>query len=332
MVGVRHMRLIGALCAALAFSPGAQSWSKQQKLKVRTELIELQQTTGLTVASVGYHGVEIVSFANRSWHPLGSSETLKKIQDGTLSPDGRQIVFQSPGAKSYKPSATLAVAPVTGADMVEYPDLPNASSICWAPDKSRLVLTVYKPALHQNSRLVILEMSTGLIEEIYSARFAHAETQCFSPDGKQIVFEADTSLDDHHPDPHVFVYDLATRGVRQLGNGAHPTWSPDGTNIALLDRKVFYLLNPLGGERRKFFKNTYAYSALWWSPDSRFVAYNAYCCLWESLKFMADIGQLRVRRLADGAEDWVANTSPPSGSYSWLVILPDKHDLSDKQE
>ncbi len=55
------------------------------------------------------------------------------------------------------------------------------------------------------------------------------------------------------------------------------------------------------------------YSPLWWSPDSRFVAYVA------SVPFaIDDFYRLRVRRQEDNFDDWLAE-GQIVGDYQWVT-------------
>ncbi len=60
-----------------------------------------------------------------------------------------------------------------------------------------------------------------------------------------------------------------------VSKGTDPTWSPEGEWIAFRDRDAYYAIHPNGTGRKKLFHNYWggAVSALYWSPDSRIVAY-----------------------------------------------------------
>ncbi len=52
----------------------------------------------------------------------------------------------------------------------------------------------------------------------------------------------------------------------------HATWSPDGNRIAFLEADGYYAIRPSGSERKRLANKKDGLKALWWSPDSRFVA------------------------------------------------------------
>jgi Tol biopolymer transport system component len=307
----RRIRLIGgtALCAA-ALAGFGQAPPKES---VRAELIRLQGQIGLTLISfegAGNEGpVYVVAFASRS---LPERQLLKEKDAEVLaiSPDGREIAFQLrrktgrtfttrtgnhfPIYESY-----LGIVRRDGSDLREYPDLEEPYDVCWSPDGSMLALTAKnlrrgKDAAHG---LQILNPGSATIEELDAKGFA--TSQCWSPDGKEIVYQAGDTLR---------VYDIQEKKSRTLTNGRYATWSPDGNRIAFLEDDGYYALRPSGNERKRLFRKKDALTALWWSPDSRFVAYVSRNRFFEGSWWPPiEQGRLRVRRLDDNAEDWVAN-------------------------
>ncbi|HUY79194.1 MAG TPA: S9 family peptidase [Ktedonobacterales bacterium] len=76
------------------------------------------------------------------------------------------------------------------------------------------------------------------IETLTEGDYDSTEGAC-SPDGRSVVFVSDRAEDrDANMTSDLWLLDLATRGLRQLTDGAHgvasPVWSPDGGRIAYL--------------------------------------------------------------------------------------------------
>jgi hypothetical protein len=131
-------------------------------------------------------------------------------------------------------------------------------------------------------------------------------SQCWSSDDKRIVYEAGDG---------VRIYEVGNDKSSTLlaPGGKHPTWSPDGNWIAFRDGNTFYEIRPDGRDKRKLLRSRDVWSPLWWSPDSRFVAYVA------SVPFaIDDFYRLRVRRREDNSDDWVAE-GQISGEYQWVM-------------
>jgi WD40 repeat protein len=146
-----------------------------------------------------------------------------------------------------------------------------------------------------------------------------ALSQCWSPDDKKVVYDADDS---------VRVYDAEQKQWLVLAKGKDATWSPDGKWIAFLDDDTYYAVAPSGENRKELFKASGALSGLWWSPDSRIVAYVSRNRFGEPPLIAVDVGwvRLRVRRLSDNSEDWVAQLSDAHiPSYQWLEIPVARH-------
>ena len=105
-------------------------------------------------------------------------------------------------------------------------------------------------------------MGSGATEMIDAKGYVTA--QCWSPDGQEIVYETDQTLR---------VYDVQEKKSRTLAEGRYATWSPDGNWIASL-KMMDIMLSALPGTTRNYSsRRKTRLPALWWSPDSRLVAY-----------------------------------------------------------
>jgi Tol biopolymer transport system component len=306
----RWLRLIvGMVFCAVVLAVFAQASTKES---VRAELIRLQNQSGLTLISFegagNYGPVYIVAFASRS---LPDMQLLKEGISGVraITSDGTEIAFErrrrtgqtlSPAESKFAPYRTyLGVIRRDGSDLREYLDLDEPSDLCWSPDGTALALSVKNLTQGKQAprTLQVLNLGTGSTEEVDAK--GYATSQCWSPDGKQIVYQADDTLR---------VYDTQEKKSRILTNGQNPTWSPDGNWITFLEDNGYYAIRPSGNEKKLLFRKKDALTALWWSPDSRFVAYVSRNRLFEGSWWPPiEQGRLRVKRLDDNAEDWVAN-------------------------
>ena len=168
---------------------------------------------------------------------------------------------------------------------------------CWAPDKSKLVLRakLIRPETnHPRPTLFVLDLASGTTQEI-DAR-GKVSSQCWSPDGRQIVFFFGGN---------VYVYDSVRDSFARLTQGTDATWSPDGNWIAFPGDDGYYVINPTGGQRKLLFRKKDPYGPIWWSPDSRIVAYETPTRNW-ILFDPTHLVRIHVRRLADNSDDWVA--------------------------
>jgi len=289
----------------------AGPWSRES---VRAELARLQKHTGLSLVLID----DTIGVLILSRHPR--TKDIKLPDDGKggeISRDGTEFAFiPSRGVGSH-----LAVSRVDGTKLREYPNVEAvAGGMCWSYDKSKLALRArtfentldLESALaareHQRPSLIIVDTRSGDTKEVDGG--GSVESQCWSPDDKQLVYESAGE---------VRLYDAVENRSRVLAQGKHPTWSPDGNRIAFLQGDRYYATGQFGTEKQLLFKNFHPQSGLFWSTDSRFVAYVSQSKFFEC-GFALDVEThcLRVRRLLDNSE-WRVTPSNEQCRCQWVT-------------
>jgi hypothetical protein len=189
----------------------------------------------------------------------------------------------------------LGVMKTDNSDLREFPSVRNPGLMCWSNDMSEIAMGTINTT-NTTFRLEILNIATESVREAASV-IGYLSTQCWSPDDKQIVFELEGQ---------VVVEDVESGKRKTIGLGKLPTWSRDGEWIAYFDErdKSYYVVHPSGEGTKKLFHHSRAIEGLYWSPDSRIVAYTVEIGGFLSLEAY----KLNVRRLEDGSEDWVDNS------------------------
>ena len=274
------------------------------KGSVRSELIRQQAQTGLTLATEE-GGIYVVLFDNRSL--IHGARLFSCLSSGVVSRDGTEVATRCFLANRLM--YMLGIVRSDGSSLREYPEV-IPRDICWSYDKSKLAMTVVRRG-SPDAELVVMDLGTEVVTEGMEPR-AQLTSQCWSPDGKKVVYQAEGS---------VRIYELGKdkSSVLVLAKGEKPTWSPDGNWIAFLDHDTYYAIRPDGHDRKKLFTHSHVYSGLWWSPDSRIVAYLTLAGLFEGgFSLDADIDQLRVRRLEDNSEDRVLS-GVPGDNFQWVA-------------
>jgi WD40 repeat protein len=288
------------LCSAFHMSGAAA----RPKGSVRSELIRRQAETGLTLASE-QQGIYVVLFDKPSL--IHGARLFSCLSSGVVSRDGTEVAARCFLANRL--TYMLGIVRSDGSSLREYPEV-IPRDICWSYDKSKLAMTVVRRG-SPDAKLVVMDLGTEVITEEIEPR-AQLTSQCWSPDDKKIVYQAEGS---------VRIYELGKdkSSVLVLAKGEKPTWSPDGNWIAFLDPDTYYAIRPDGHDRKKLFTHDHVHSGLWWTPDSRIVAYMTLAGLFEGgFSLDADIDQLRVRRLEDNSEDRVL-VGVPGDNFQWVT-------------
>ncbi len=281
---------------------------------VRAELARLQKQTGLSLVLID----DSIGVLILSRHPRTKDIKLPGGgEGGEISRDGTEFAFiPSRGIGSH-----LAISRIDGTDLREYSNIETAAGgMCWSYDKSRLALRARsfgkthdlesELAAHEHQRpsLIIVDTRSGETKEVDGQ--GSVDSQCWSPDDKQLVYESAGE---------VRLYDVGENRSRGLAQGKHPTWSPDGNRIAFLQDDRYYATGPSGTEKQLLFKNFHPRSGLFWSTDSRFVAYVSQSKFFEC-GFALDVETycLRVRRLEDTSE-WRVTPSNEQCRCQWIT-------------
>lgn len=317
-----RMSFVFMLVASSVFALGCA----KSKESVHSELIRLQKENGLDLVSLTSGRINVVNYVSQSLQ--GSTQ----FADGgvpvlaSITVDGTEIAFLdcSPLGADRPNSAQncnfprLATIHVDGTHFRQYAGLIYPAGMCWSHDKTKLALSVCDR--RQNPYAVnyvyVLDLGSGQLHQ--AAGFENwTTTQCWSPDDSQFAYMENKAGGIQN----VLVYDMRENKSRFLARGAYPTWSPDGQWISFLVQTESYdAIHPTGDGRKVLFK-TFGVSELWWSPDSRFVAYVSVRGVFERSPFeqFAELTRLRVRRLDDDSEDWFLNLgSGGLSQFQWV--------------
>jgi hypothetical protein len=314
------------------------------KPSLRFELIQLQNQNGLRLVAVRRSKLFTVSYASRNPDQSKPFITKGTADTGTVSPDGTKVainlctdpVITDPATDPPACRASLfATVRPDGSDLKEYRDLASMGFMfCWSHDMSKVALLMRDRRPNRNSRfsLQIVDLGSGRSEIIDDGLLAFVDPQCFSPDDKRMVY----TVNHDGGIRTVRMYDTETEKSREIANGGHGTWSPDGHWIAFLYCPPslrgckYYGIETSTNEQKLFFEKD-GQTGLSWSPDSRFVAYVDPASLLEGtpLELLRGMLRLRVRRLDDGAEDSFVDFY--DGNIMWFdwVASPAKSSVPD---
>lgn len=255
--------------------------------------------TGHLIAQLEDRSIKVIMFEplGEVHVPLGDS---LRSNGGALSSLAEDIAFQqilpsrttNAGETTY--DRVLSIVEADGSNLRQFFQVKEPTHFCWSPDRMRLAFVSTAPSDNAGRAqrwLHVLDLKSGRITPV--ERAATISLQCWNVDASALVFEKHGSL---------FVFYIGPGKIAPLTIGAHATWSPDGSSIAYLRDGTYYAVQPSDSHGKPLFKKKNALTALWWSPDSRYVAYVLQPRWWQTSTQIPDELHLRVRRLSDGAE------------------------------
>ena|ERR1035437_12093 len=217
-------------------------WAGSRSL--RDELKQMPAKSGLSVA--------IFDHGKLNTRPMGSSiEGLGDVEisgavghswsdEGMLSPDGTLAAFPywevnpCPSWKTCDVEASrhffLAIVPVNGSGVRKYPQIVLPSKMCWTRDNSKLAM-VAQSDRNPQQQLVVLHLDTGRVDRVADGKTVAVTPQCWSPDGKQLVYFAGEK-DPNGPERFVFwipqrrclaTFFTAAQTVTEISSARAPT-------------------------------------------------------------------------------------------------------------
>lgn len=198
----------------------------------------------------------------------------------TLSPDGNYVAYvrRRSAAKRDEAISIFDARENTSRDLVNCDK--EISELLWSPNGKEIAFFAY-PDLF-TLRLYSIDIETRIISELNEGR--PTISMSWSPDGQKfIVSEYPRSPDSETFGGGLFIVDLKTKERRSIGQGAWPSWSPNGDLIAYFgaDNQNCYTMTSDGLNKRKLFSYRPLFSTgyrlmgpLVWSPDGRYIIYH----------------------------------------------------------
>jgi Tol biopolymer transport system component len=248
-------------------------------------------STPLAQASpVGRHGEIVFDDSGRSCDgaarlytidPNGDDRReLASGVDGSFSPDGRQIAFDSCGGGSIY-GAISEVAAGGGEPHLLISGDHSYSSPSFSPDGRSLVFLRYEEPEGRED-IWMARADGSHLRRVTSTPHASELAPSFTPDGKLIVFSSAGDTDASKR--HLFTVRPDGRGLRELGPGTQPSISPNGKLIVYvrhggiwvmrLDGTGAHVVKPGGGPPgtppTDLFRDTHPV----FSPDGRLILFD----------------------------------------------------------
>ena len=213
----------------------------------------------------------------------------KTLGSYTFSPDGSSIAFvihgyDKPGDPTDFALHTLSIKDSQVTNIIPYKKFSFIGYICYSPDSKKIyfigALEIPEYALHS------IDLQTKEITELVKGAVSMT-TQACSPDDKEIVYKTGSDV--------IAIYNTETKTSRNITEGWHPAWSPDGKKIVFVGKpkdRNFYTIHPDGTGKELLISNTLldkfkisgifgesvgsinvVFGGMFWSPDSNYLYY-----------------------------------------------------------
>lgn len=308
--------LSAVLVPAIPLPLAAQNGARTLMLD---DLFRLQRISDLQVSPDGAWVAYVVSTSDlkedrsegRIWMvPTAGGEPIPMTAKGSSassprwSPDGRFLSFQASRDEGRNQVWTLDRR---GGEAVQVTEVKQGvSGYEWSPDATRLALLIGDPSPEDAGD------TTWVGREARTQRPWVVDRLQFKRDGAGYLDRRRT---------HLFVFDLATKSLRQLTSGdwdtGSPEWSPDGTRIAFVSNRdavdgsynndIWIVAaddSSKGGSTRQLTTNGGQDDSPAWSPDGRWIAYTTQPST-DPVALIYDPNQLAVISAEGGAPHYL---------------------------
>ena len=139
----------------------------------------------------------------------------------------------------------------------------------------------------------------------------------WSPDGKNIVFDTQSA--------GIYIVNLESKITKFLCNGGVPTWSPEGSKIALVDNKKIYIIDASGGTPKQLIE--FEAGAINWSPGGQKLALRSFGSITQIYTVDVDGGGLtkisREPTIQDDGPRW----SPDGTKILYISTINDDTEI-----
>lgn len=266
----------------------------------------------------------------------GLTTTLARgrVEAPVWSPDGRKIAYLN---SSGLGRASLQVMDVQDNSLIEL--LPPQFAVeyerpAWSPDSQQLVFSARRTLDDPQFDIYVVNADGSDLRQLTNA-LTDDFWPSWSPDGTQIVF-ALHRRNGRQFNPNIYVMDTDCdqlpggcyanlHRVTNLLTARYPSWSPDGSKIALIADyfENLHVVDADGSNLRNLVRGS---GLLWyhWSPDSRQIVFAASTGLRTWGVSVVDVESGEIRAINSG-RNAVAPVWSPDGSRIAFLGVQDQH-------
>jgi len=198
----------------------------------------------------------------------GRTEIYAPVLD--WSPDGTKIAWETKTRSDEVDAGINTIDLSTGA-VVELAPGRAAYMPAWSPDGSLIAFVSFELKEETDADIYLME-ADGSNLRVLADNKGPDIAPTWSADGRRLAWWVRES-----GPHHMFMADVQSGKVKELGTGSRPTWSPDGRHIAFVDQVddniEIFVLDVETGERANL--TNHPARDVWpaWSPDGSTIAF-----------------------------------------------------------
>jgi Tol biopolymer transport system component len=254
--------------------------------------------------------------------PIGDSILLQNYSSGfSWSPDASQIIYMAALDPAQQPlRSKLRVLNVADGSEVPLTEERLGYLPVWSPDGTKVAFGAFVGDLDEEgegeSEIFLMDSDGSNLRQIshHPGLDVHP---VWSPDGTRIAWWGEEPQSDPSATaPAVlFMMDVASGEITELGEGSEPAWSPDGQHILFIYEEKppsgiaraqpdtdIYVLDVETGERRALAPDTAPDRWPTWSPDGQRVAFVSLRDNLVGEIYVVNADGTDLRRLTDNAD------------------------------